>query len=187
MPERISRKPWLMLGLGLTLGLLVGVGMLIGSLVATHAGPAQWELPETLLHATGSCGGDTMAIATGPIDEGMEGLFILDYLTGQLQCYVLNPNTGVVGATFVRNVVGDLGAEGKQTKYLLVTGQAVFRNISGNVRLADSVVYVMDANSGRFAAYSIPWNRTAFTSNVSQSSAMYLLGSGDARQIALER
>jgi hypothetical protein len=184
----MSKKTWLMLGVGLTLGLLIGVGMFIGSLAATHSSPPQWNPPEVLLNATGTHGGETMAIATGPIDEGMEGLFILDFLTGQLQCHVLNPRTGAVGATFGRNVIGDLGAEGtKQTKYLMVTGQAAFRNMSGNMRLASSVVYVADATSGRFAAYSIPWNRAAASSNMAQASPMILLGTGDARQIALER
>jgi len=187
MREKITKTPWRMLGLGLMLGLSVGVGMLIGSLVTTNHGPARLSLPETLLHASATHGGDTMAIATGPISEGMEGLFILDFLTGQLQCQVLNPRTGAVGAMFGRNVVADLGAEGKQPKYLMVTGQALFRNMSGNMRLADSVVYIMDANSGRFAAYSIPWNRAAASYNMAQASPMILLGAGDARQIAIER
>jgi hypothetical protein len=186
----MSKKPWLMLGVGLTLGLLVGVGMLIGSLAATNSVTPAWSPSEVVLNATATHGGETMAVATGPIDEGMDGLFILDFLTGQLQCHVLNPRTGAVGAMFGRNVIADLGSEGtstKQAKYLMVTGEASFRNMVGNMRFANSVVYVADATSGRFAAYSIPWNRAAATSNMAQANPMVLLGTGDARQIALER
>ena len=96
-------------------------------------------------------------------------------------------DTGAVGAVFGRNIVRDLGAEGKTPKYLMVTGQAAFRNMSGNMRLADTVVYIMDANSGKFAAYSIPWNRAAASYNLGQMNEMIPLGGGDARQVAIER
>ncbi len=33
-----------------------------------------------------------MAIATGPIDDDSEGVFFLDYLTGDLQCWFYYPD-----------------------------------------------------------------------------------------------
>jgi hypothetical protein len=175
-----------MLGLGLTLGLSVALGVFLGMLAVLH-NSAPFGFPETVLQAAATHGGSTMAIATGPIDEGVEGLFVLDFITGQLQCSVLNPRTGQIGGLFKHNVVGDLGVEqGKQPKYLLVTGQASFRTSGGNIRPAESIVYVADENTGNFAAYMLPWNRAASQYNFAQTNPMQLLGKGTARTVELE-
>ncbi len=42
-------------------------------------------MPETVLNASASHGGETFAMATGPVDADVEGLFMLDFLTGELQ------------------------------------------------------------------------------------------------------
>ena len=60
-----KRSTWMLLA-GLAMGLLVGVGMMIGTLVAVRSAPATGlSLPETLLHATASHSGKSMAMATG--------------------------------------------------------------------------------------------------------------------------
>jgi hypothetical protein len=175
-----------MLGIGLTMGLLVGGGMVIGVLVATGGGnSARLELPETLLHATATHGGETMAMATGIIDEGVEGLFVLDFITGELQCSVINPRTGQVGGLYRHNVVNDLGVT-KNPKYLMVTGAANFRYGGGNYKPADCVVYIADQNTGRYVAYMLPWNRAAMQWGLGQVQPMVLLGAGVARQVEIE-
>jgi hypothetical protein len=188
MIQRLKSQPYAMMSIGLAMGLLVGIGMVVGTLVGTsYSRMARFEFPETILNATATHGGTTMAIATGPIDDGIEGLFVLDFITGQLQASVLNPRTGAIGGLFKVNVVGDLGVEqGKQPKYLLATGKATFRSGGGNVRPAESIVYVADENTGRFAAYYLPWNRQASQYNFAQASPMILLGKGSARNIELE-
>ena len=90
-------------------GLLVGMGVLIGSWTATVV-PAVF--PEIPLHATATDSGDTFAIATGYIADGIEGCFFLDFLTGDMQCWVINGRTGGQGGYFVQNVVADLGVDG---------------------------------------------------------------------------
>ena len=181
MLKRVVRKPWLMLISGLTVGTLLGVTLK----QHTQSG---WELPVTELQATATHGGATMVIATGPIDDGIEGLFVLDFITGELQCSVLNPRNGQLGGMYKHNVVTDLGvAEGnKQPKYLMVTGIANFRVGGGNVRPAKSVVYVADGNTGRYAAYMLPWNRQAAQFNFAQVNPFVLLGKGTARNVQLE-
>ena len=58
MSKFFAHRPVLMLSLGLTMGLLVGVGMLVGALAERHAQSLPTlQLPETLLHASGSHGG----------------------------------------------------------------------------------------------------------------------------------
>lgn len=188
MIQRFKNHPLTMLFVGLAMGLLVGVGMMVGTLVALQGSSStQIQLPETILNATATHGGSTMAIATGPIDESTEGLFVLDFITGELQASVINPRTGAIGGMFKKNVVADLGVEqGKQPKYLLVTGRASFRVSGGATRPAESIIYVADENTGRFAAYFLPWNRQAASYNYAQVNPMILLGKGSARNIELE-
>ena len=54
--------------------------------------PGAW--PEGRLHAAAAVQNEAYAMATGPIDEDVEGLFILNVLTGDLQCSVMSIRTG---------------------------------------------------------------------------------------------
>ena len=89
MSTWFTTRPFLTLLIGLTTGLLVGILTMIGPPVTTpHSGPATLHMPETLLHATASHSGDSLVMATGAMDAEIEGLFTLDCLTGDLQCFV---------------------------------------------------------------------------------------------------
>lgn len=178
MKSRLTRNPWVLL----TVGLICGAA--VGAAVYSKLSPQRVELPATLLNATATHGSNTMALATGPVADGVEGLFILDFITGELTCSVLNPRTGLMAAGFSANVVADLGVQqGKQPNYVMVTGQADFRVQGGNIRPAQSVVYVADTNTGRWVAYWLPWNRQAATWNFAQAFPMMKLGQGMARNI----
>jgi len=168
----------------LTAGLAIGLA--VGAVVATKLRP-RLQFPETLLHASATHGASSMALATGPVDQDVEGLFILDFITGELTCSVLNPRNGSIAAGYKVNVVADLGVEqGKQPQYLLVTGKASFRPTGSPLQPAESVVYVADANTGRFVAYWLPWNRQAASQGFPQASPMALLGKGSVRNIQVE-
>ena len=178
-----KQRPVWLLGTGFLLGLMVGVGMLIGALAMRSATPAPvFTLPGNQLHAVSTDSSDTFAMATGPISDGVEGVFFLDFLTGDLQCWVLNNRTGALGGQFRHNVVGDLGVEqGKKPRYLMVTGVASFRRGTSGMTPADSLVYVADANTGQFAAYALPWNRNAAARATPQVAEMIVVGKGSAR------
>ena len=178
MCARQTGKAWWMLGLGLIMGLLVGVGMFVGVLVSGALDPSRGLLlPETVLNASTTHGDDeTMTIATGMIDEGMEGLFVLDHVTGMLRVLVVNPRTGGPGGFYEHNVVADLGAiQGKKSRLLMVTGTAQFRSFTGNYRPAQTIVYVADANTGMYAGYLLPWDKTMANYNAAQVNPMRLL------------
>jgi hypothetical protein len=188
MLQRILTRANGMLALGL------GVGLIL-SLAATIATLAAWgyfehdrlRSLEQQLHAMATHGGDSMAIATGEIDEGVEGVFILDFITGELTCQVLNARTGFLGGLFKQNVVSDLGVEqGKQPKYLMVTGSLVTRQSISNVRPARSIVYVADSNTGRYVAYMLPWNPQLANAGGAQAAAMMPIGRGSVRNVAIE-
>ena len=171
---------------GLAAGSLLGLGMLIGTLATLRWERADMEFPYTALHASATHGGDNFAMATGPIADGVEGVFFLDFITGDLQCWVINPRTGFLGGRFQHNVLIDLGADrSKKPSYLMVTGVADFRTGGGAITPAESVVYIADANTGRFAASSLPWNRNAAAVNQGQVASMVLIGRGAARNLEI--
>ena len=194
MFTQTKMRSFLFFGTGLGLGLLVGVGMLVGAMVATsqlgNFGQSKnFGLPieEIKLRASATHGGESFAMATGHVGNGMDGVFFLDYLTGDLKGFVLNARTGGIGAMFKTNVASDLGVEkGKRPSFLMVTGGANFitgGNAFGAKRPAETVVYVCDTHSGNFAVYSIPYNVQLAANGVQQGDVFVRLGVGKAREI----
>ena len=142
-------------------GGLIGLLLLAGGYFARdlQRRPAlPWA--ETALHAATAVQNDAYAMATGPIDEDVEGLFVLNVLTGDLQCSVMSIRTGRFAGLFRANVMNDLQLDpAKRPAYLMTTGQINFPRGPGAARPAYCIVYVLDTTSGNFAAYSLPWRR----------------------------
>jgi len=174
----MKEKPGFVVALGGMAGLLVGFGCLLGVFMAAQFDSLQLILPETALYATAATGAETLAAATGPIDDDIEGLFYLDFLTGELGCQVLNARGGTFNSAFRTNVIKDLGVSNKQKtpKYLLLTGLARFPRGASLARPSLSVIYVVDANTGNFAAYSVPWRVDFSKSGRPQVGQFTLLG-----------
>lgn len=144
------------------------------------------ELP--LQAATATTGG-SFAVATGMVDSDVEGLYVLDFVTGDLQCSVLNFRTGKFNAVFRANVLQDLGSdgavEGKNPTFLLSTGMINFPRGASVARPGNSVCYVLDTTTGSYAAYAIPWRRELAATGRPQSGALMLLDVGRARTLAI--
>ena len=203
MSRLLSDRPiWLVAGvcLGLTIGLATTAGVLLGSrqsaaqsefgasgfLPGSHQAAAQSKFSELKLQAMGAMGSDTMAVTTGPVDEEAEGVFFLDFLTGDLQCFVMNPRVGKFTGWFKTNIVKDLPVEkGKKPAYVMVTGAWSPTRGGGNARPAQCVVYVCDTNSGVFAAYTFPWVKGNSSTLQTQASPMITLDGGRARTLQL--
>lgn len=98
------------------------------------------------------------AVCTAPLDVGVEGFFILDFMTGDLSGGVLGANAKFAGG-YKHNVLKDLDfkpGQAKNPRFLLVSGLT-----DGPRRrpgFAQSVLYVTDSDTGTTAAYAIPWN-----------------------------
>lgn len=103
---------------------------------------------------------DSFAVCTAPLGDGIEGLFLLDFETGDLTGGVLNRTTAKFTAGYRHNVLKDLDFKAGKVKgprFLLTTGMADFAgNAAAN--MAVSVLYVTDAGTGITVAYAIPWN-----------------------------
>ena len=136
----------------LTTAALFVAGVAVGSLAHRP------ELPR--VSAATAVSDEAFAACTAPIDEGMEGLFLLDFQTGDLTGGVLNRNTAKFTTVYRYNVLKDLDFKAgkvKNPKFLLTTGLANFVGNAGN-SMARSVLYVTDASTGVTVAYAIPWN-----------------------------
>ena len=135
--------------------LVFTVGYIVCSVV-----PGQSKAPKQypVIHAMTSQADDSFAVCTVPLSTGLDGFFILDFLTGDLSGGVINPMTSKFSATFRHTVLNDLGfqpGQGKNPKFLLVAGQVEkLRNPS--VKVSSAVLYVTDCESGITAAYAVP-------------------------------
>jgi hypothetical protein len=159
----------------------VSIGVLIGFLLAA-------VMPARPLHAVATHGADGFALATGLIDNNIEGVYFLDYLTGDLKGAVLNLNTGVFTTFYQRNVLKDLQVEGgKAPKFLMVTGISQLRQRGNQFQAAAAVIFVMECTSGNLAAYGVPWNvgRATLPSTAPQANEFVFLGVTKFRDIAV--
>lgn len=177
--------------LGVGCGLLFGVGMVIGTIVgiSTTATPtastAGFEIDGKVLQAAAGDSSDKFALATGKISETAEGVFMLDGLTGDLQCLVPYTRKGSFGGIFTTNVFADLNIVATKTpRFIMVTGEA---NFSGNTRPGNCIVYVVDASTGNYAAYGVPWNRQMETTGLPQQGQLIGLKAGSARNIKIRQ
>ncbi len=181
---RKRRRSWMFLVAGLAIGLAIGGAMTAGTVIGMRANSDHASaLNELRLKASASSNADTFAIATGQIDGEVEGLFCLDYLTGDLSCYVISPRGKGFAGLFKTNIVKDLAPEkGKTPAYVMVTGGI---SVRGNPNAPNSIVYVADANSGEWAAYSFAWAKGASAAGITQAQPMVLVTAGKARNLSL--
>ncbi len=138
------------------------------------------DLP--LVNATAAVSSDKYSIATGPVGDESEGLFVLDHNSGLLQCSVIYPRMRQVMAQFSINVADALGAGGKGGSYLMVTGFVDFPR-SNSTPAATTVAYVLDTATGNYACYGMPFDRTAVSSGRPQQSPMVLIFQGTANPV----
>jgi len=146
---------------GLALGVMVG--LMIGGM---------W--PNTPLHAVATDRADNYAMATGFVDEGIEAVYYLDFLTGSLRAAVLSKDTNGFQAFFEANIHSDMATAmarsglqmPQKPSYMMVTGLADIRRVAGQRNTPGSaVVYVAEANTGFVLAYLVPWSKERHAAN----------------------
>ncbi len=174
-------------GIGLTLLLVVTFWIGRQTAIEEH-GQASWNgipvdrVPPDLLSASATHGASNIAVCTAMVGDDAEGFFALDFLTGDLRGWVYYPKQGAFGGLFMTNVTPQLG-QSKNPEYLLVSGGTAAARLSGNVKLAQSLIYVVNTRSGYFAAYTAPWNSTLESSaGAPQGGQMIFVSGGQIRE-----
>lgn len=176
-------------------GIGIGLGVVIGGL-----------LPGTPVRAVATDRAENYAIATGWVDEGVEALYFLDFLTGTLRAAVPSNQTRDFRARFETNVLADLQkvidlqnanlaqvnaqrARAGQPplpplqvpqnpRFLMVTGNLdIRRGAAARTRPSAAAVYVAELNTGIVLAYVVPWNQSAHAANQPQGGSLELWAS----------
>lgn len=174
--ERPRRRTyWTMaivtLSLGIAIGTLSGVAMVGSSQVShlsSHPEPSLSEflgLPDNAIHATATHGVDNFAIATGMLNDQTEAIFFLDFVTGELKGAAISRQTNKFSALYKRDIMKDFDKgedpeKNKDPRFLLVTGLGSIQQRGGQGRVGRSLIYVVEVNSGKVAAYATPSSRT---------------------------
>ena len=129
-------------------------------------------------------------MATGLIDGNVEGLFVLDHVSGNLQCWLLSPKTGAVGGIYIANVGADLAGAGKagEADYVMTTGNFFFSGASTtSAAPGQSVCYVADASSGNVVGYGLVYNKQGMKRGILQKGALKIVCKGTVRSEAATR
>jgi hypothetical protein len=138
------------------------VAWLAGGMIAGLA--IAWLWPHEPTYATTADRDTQFSMVTIPvgtsaagINDPLDGVFILDFLTGQLKGAVLNRQTGHFMSFYERDLAKDFGVDGNaDPHYCMVTGYAQMAN-QGGVSMASGVIYVGELTSGKVAAYGFPF------------------------------
>lgn len=131
------------------------VGVAVGLCVA-----AFW--PHEPAHAIAANGNDKFAMTTVPVSftDHVHGIFVLDFLTGQLKGAVLNTKIGKFTNFYAKNVALDFGVDPRagEPRYAIVGGKATLTAQGRGVSPASGVIYIGELTSGRLLCYGFPYS-----------------------------
>ena len=182
--------------------LVIGVigGAVLGGFLAQRFGTSAGEeiassdaspllagfLKARSVQATASQGQEALVMATGEVDSGIEAVYVLDSLTGELNGGVINNNTRKFTIHYsYKNIVQDLGAGTvKNPKFVMVTGELPITQGRGQ-RMGRSALYIAEMNSGFVVAYGVPWSSTQYAGGQSADVPLVPLDRFKFRQAIL--
>ena len=130
--------------------------------------------PNTPLHAVATDRADNFALATGFVDDGIEAVYYLDFLTGSLRAAVLSNQSRGFQAFYETNIHADMAAAmassgiqaPQKPSYMMVTGLADIRRMGAQrVRPGSAVLYVAESNTGFVLVYVVPWSPEMHSAN----------------------
>ena len=161
---------------------LLAIGVMLGTAISKESGS-----PSTLkLMASGSSAGKNVSLATGQIDEGNEGIYILDHLNGNLQCWLINPRTNKIGGVYRANIFDALPdlKQGDDLDFVLTTGNFNFQN-RGNQQLARSIAFVGVGKSGVVAGFGFRFDKTVIQRGNIQEGTLEVVVNGPIRDLQI--
>lgn len=162
----------LVVGAGLlAIGAMSGVGAYVGNHWAENNDAVAAKPID--LNAGAAINNDSLSMATGLITSEVEGLWMLDHESGNLQCWVMNPRTGAVAGVYGVNVANDLELSKGKPDFLMAAGNFFFTGGNvGNRAPANSICYVANTTSGIVAGYSVAINRQTINRGISETGRL---------------
>jgi hypothetical protein len=153
------------------------VGLAIGSM-----------MPHSPLHGMATDSNDAFIIATGPLDQEVEGLYLLDCLTGNLMVTVpTRVGNGFAGG-FRYNILADFQVNPAQKpRFLMVTGGinlALGTGAGTQAFPANALVYIAEITTGRAVVYGTFWDRNAWRAGRPVNMVLRPLANMPIRQVA---
>jgi len=101
-----------------------------------------------------------VGVSAAGINDPMDAVFILDFLTGQLKGAALNRQIGRFASFYFRDLSKDFEVDGDaDPHYCMVSGYSQMPN-QNNVSMASGMLFVGELTSGKVAGYSFPWKET---------------------------
>lgn len=91
------------------------------------------------------------------LNDPLEGIFVMDFLTGQLKGAVFSRQNMKFHSWYFRNVVDDFKLPAKaEPRYAITSGVSQMAG-RGGVVFASGVIYVGELTSGKVIAYAFDW------------------------------
>jgi len=149
--NRISEKRTVWLAVGVVAGLCISYFWPHEpALAATNDRSAKFGL------ATVSVRDVTIA----GVRESLDGVFVLDYLTGTLQGAVMSNKTGKFTHSYGRNLAADFKLQpGVTPQYAFVSGIVGLPSVR-QVSYASGNIFVAELTSGMVHCYAFPWKES---------------------------
>ena len=124
------------------------------------------------VQATATDHADDFSIATGHVTADLEAVYLLDFKTGSLLGSVMNKQTGEFQNFYKRELAADFDLKGKvKPKFLMVTG--AMQSARAQVPIYH-VLYVAELNSGKLAAYAMPYKGEQSVRGGSTAEMMFM-------------
>jgi len=136
------------------------------------------------LHGSASQNVEGFSICTGELESGFEGIYYLDYQTGDLSGAFLHPRTGKFINLYKYNILKDF-ADAKSPKFLMVSGSSPMIFPQGNIRPSVGIVYIVEVTSGIVCAYTAPYATNRESIPTPTNELMRLVDKGKFRSQAI--
>jgi hypothetical protein len=128
------------------------VGLVAGLGIATL-----WPHEPALASATDRTAQFSMATASVNPITPLEGVFVLDFLTGTLRGAVLNEQSALFTQFYYRDLAKDFNVDPKkEPSYAMVTGVANI-NARPGFQASNGVIYIAELSSGLVRAYGFSY------------------------------
>ncbi len=135
------------------------IGLVLGGLV-----------PPMPLHGSTAATVEGFSVVTAELEPGQEGIYYLDYQTGDLAAAFLHPRTGKFINLYKHNILKDF-ADAKTPKFMMVSSSTPMIFPQGNIRPSVGIVYIVEVTSGLACAYTAPYatNRESIPAPTNES------------------